>query len=273
MGHTVLLVDDDENILHGLARALRRQPYQLYTAALAEEAVWILKTHRVDVIVADEKMPGMGGGDLLAWTAEHFPDVMRIMLTGHATVDSAIRAINKGSVFHYFIKPCRDADLAVAIRKALERRDLARENHRLLALSEHQLGELRQFRHDLETLDRLVSQDLHGHLTRLVRACQPTDGQTAIIDPDAIVLVDNVLDVAAEVRRLVSKLVEQSRAEQATSHSSMTSPDEQPTEPTEPTEPATEGPDTDPPLAAETADSASADGPVGSASSDGMTYT
>ena len=82
MSHTVLLVDDDENVLYSLARALRQQPYSLYTAKSAEEAMMVLKTRNVDVVVADDRMPGMCGSDLLVWVASHYPDVMRILLTG-----------------------------------------------------------------------------------------------------------------------------------------------------------------------------------------------
>ena len=120
MEHVVLLVDDDQNILHGLARALRHQPYRLFTATSAEEALLVLKTRSVNVIVSDEQMPGMCGTDLLAWVAANCPDVTRIVLTGSPTVEAAIRAINDCAVFQFFTKPCNPAHLAVAIRKALE---------------------------------------------------------------------------------------------------------------------------------------------------------
>ena len=120
MENVVLLVDDDQNILHGLVRALRHQPYRVYTATSGEEALLILKGHRVNVIVSDEQMPGMCGSDLLAWVAENCPKVMRIVLTGRPTVEAAIRAINEGAVYQFFTKPCNPAVLAVAIRKALE---------------------------------------------------------------------------------------------------------------------------------------------------------
>ena len=136
MTHALLLVDDDENLLHGLARALRRQPYQIYTAKGAEEATWVLKGRSVDVIVTDEKMPGMRGTELLAWVADHYPEVMRIMLTGHASVEVAVRAINEGGVFRFFVKPCREVDLAIAIRKALEKSEEVRKNRQLLELAQ-----------------------------------------------------------------------------------------------------------------------------------------
>lgn len=132
MTHAVLLVDDDQNILHGLARALRRQPYRIYTAKSAEEAMWVLKTQTIDVIVSDQWMPGLLGTDLLAWVAEHYPDVVGIVLTGRPSVETAIRAINEGGIYQFFVKPCKEVDLAIAIRKALERRDELRKSRQLL---------------------------------------------------------------------------------------------------------------------------------------------
>ena len=122
MDHTVMLVDDDANVLHALARVLRNQPYQLYTARSGNEAMAILKARSVDVIVSDEQMPGISGTDLLAWVSDNYPDVMRIVLTGHATAETAIRAINEGGVFRFFTKPCDEVQLALTIREALERR-------------------------------------------------------------------------------------------------------------------------------------------------------
>jgi len=123
MTHCVLFVDDEANVLRGLARALHGQPYQILTARSAEEAMWTLKTRPIDVVVSDEQMPGMSGTEFLAWVASHFPEVIRIVLTGHATVPATIRAINEAKVYRYFTKPCHDVELALAIRRAIEERD------------------------------------------------------------------------------------------------------------------------------------------------------
>jgi DNA-binding NtrC family response regulator len=127
-----LVVDDDENLLHGLVRMLRQQPYRIYTAKSADEAIWILKCQEIDVLLTDEKMPGRTGTELLAWAAEFYPDLMRIMLTGVPTVETAVRAINEGGVYRFFTKPCNDVELAIAIRMAMEERDRRRRDHRLL---------------------------------------------------------------------------------------------------------------------------------------------
>ena len=123
MNHTVLLIDDDANILHGLTRVLRNQPYKIYTARSGNEALGILKAWNVDVVVSDENMPGISGTDLLKWVAENYPEVMRILLTGNATTETAIRAINEADVFHFFTKPCSEMKLAITIRKAIEEKE------------------------------------------------------------------------------------------------------------------------------------------------------
>ena len=211
MEHVVLLVDDDKNVLHGLTRALRRQPYQLYTAQSGDEAMWILKAHDVDVLVTDEKMPGMSGCDLLAWVAEHYPEVVRIVLTGHATTEMAIRAINEGAVYHFFTKPCRDLHLAIVIRKALEQREQIRENLRLRELRQGETGISQRLAQDLETLARIIAHDLREPLRAVsdfCRACEEADHQA--LDPDVKALLESTCNAAAEVHRLVTDLLENS---------------------------------------------------------------
>lgn len=116
----VLLVDDDASLLRGICRALRHQPFQLMTARSAEEALVIVKCHPIGVIVCDERMPGKSGTELLAWIAQNCPEVVRIVLTGHTTPETAMRAINEGLVFRYYSKPCHPYDLALAVRDGLE---------------------------------------------------------------------------------------------------------------------------------------------------------
>lgn len=128
---TVLLVDDDDHLLNALARTLRHQPYVLLTVRSGSEAIWVLKRRDVDVIVSDEQMPGVSGIDLLTWTAEHLPDVVRIMLTGHADTTVAIRAINDAAIYRFFTKPCDHVQLAIAIRKGIEHRAAQAEFRRL----------------------------------------------------------------------------------------------------------------------------------------------
>ncbi|TWT99308.1 Hydrogenase transcriptional regulatory protein hupR1 [Botrimarina colliarenosi] len=129
----VLLVDDDANLLHGICRSLRGQPFRLLTARSGEEAKAIIQSHPIGVIVCDERMPGQSGTQLLAWIARNCPEVVRIVLTGHTTPETTMRAINEGRVFRFFSKPCPPFDLAMAIREGLELHESATEGDCALA--------------------------------------------------------------------------------------------------------------------------------------------
>lgn len=115
----VLLVDDEVAILESLSLALRREPYNVLCAGSGQEAIPLLTTENVSVIVADEKMPGMSGSALLKHVKEHHPNIIRIMLTGHADVESAMSAIHEGWVYQYLHKPIKAADLASTIHNGL----------------------------------------------------------------------------------------------------------------------------------------------------------
>lgn len=120
MTRTILLVDDEPNILYAAMRNLRKQPYRMLTATDVNSARLILQTKDVDLVVTDENMPGQSGTELLTWVKTHLPEVVRIVLTGQRSADVAIRAINEAGVFRFLQKPCRPLDLAIAIREGLE---------------------------------------------------------------------------------------------------------------------------------------------------------
>lgn len=80
--YSVLLVDDDINLLQGLKRALRKEPVFLTTANSAEKAIDELNAMQYDAIISDNWMDGMGGTELLRWVEENYPGTSRILLTG-----------------------------------------------------------------------------------------------------------------------------------------------------------------------------------------------
>ncbi len=86
---------------------------------LCAEAAQILSRHSVDVIVSDERMPGMSGVDFLKRMQDAFSAIERILMTGNATASVAIGAINEASVHRMFAKPCSVIELAIAIRNVL----------------------------------------------------------------------------------------------------------------------------------------------------------
>jgi YesN/AraC family two-component response regulator len=177
MDHAVLLVDDDPNLLSGLTRALRKQPFQIYTAHNAQDATWILKTRNIDVLVTDEAMPGMSGADLAAWVVDNCPQVVRIMLTGHADLKTAMRAINDLGVCRFFTKPCNEARLAVAIHMAIEQKDAELANRQTLESQRQQLHDLERRHQDFELQVRCAAEDLRGPLETLVDCCRDLQEQ------------------------------------------------------------------------------------------------
>ena len=138
MTHTVLLIDDDPNVLNALSRVLRRESYDILTACSAEQAARHLQNGPVDLIVTDEEMPGMSGTEFLAKVRKEFPDTVAIVLTGHPSLPSALRAINEGKVYQFFTKPCNEIDLALTIRRALDQKELLAKSRDLLDVTRRQ---------------------------------------------------------------------------------------------------------------------------------------
>ena len=138
MQHKVMIVDDEPVITDLLKDALSNEPYGILSAASAEEALPILDGEQVDVVISDEKMPGMSGSEFLAIVRQKYPDTIRMILTGHATLESAIRAINEGEIYRFITKPCSVLDLAMTVHQAIKHNDLIKEGRRLLKMVKRQ---------------------------------------------------------------------------------------------------------------------------------------
>lgn len=128
----ILIVDDEKSVLEALKRSFIDDPYEVYSAGSAAEGLDVLSVKKIKVVISDEMMPGMSGADFLSRVSSRFPDVVRIMLTGHASLAAAIKAINKGEIYRFFTKPWDDFELRFAVRSAVEKFDLEEENRRLL---------------------------------------------------------------------------------------------------------------------------------------------
>lgn len=142
MKKTLLLVDDEPFVINSLRRALADEPYEILTAGSGQEGLALFAEHRVGVVVSDEKMPGMGGAEFLAAVRERYPETIRIMLTGHASIDATMRAVNQGEIYRFFTKPWDDLELRFALRSAFDRLVLEEDNRRLLRTVKRQSQEL-----------------------------------------------------------------------------------------------------------------------------------
>jgi DNA-binding NtrC family response regulator len=143
MNNLVMLVDDEANVLSALTRALIDEPYEIITATSGSQALELMEGKTVKAIVSDERMVGMQGSELLAEVKLRSPQTVRILLTGHATLDAAMRAVNVGEIYRFFLKPWDDTQLRFALLSAIEKYDLEAENCRLLSTVKSQALEIR----------------------------------------------------------------------------------------------------------------------------------
>lgn len=142
--HSILLVDDEASILRSLQRLLADEEYQIYTADGGEKGLEILKNNPIDLVISDQKMPQMCGSEFLEKVCQHYPETMRILLTGYSDMDAIISAINDGNIYQYVAKPWNNDNLKILIKKALDQYDLIRENKRLQEITQSQNEKLKE---------------------------------------------------------------------------------------------------------------------------------
>ena len=115
---TLLLVDDEPNILSSLSRLLRREGYTILTAASPLEAFDLLAKHPAQVVISDQRMPEMSGTEFLSRVRQLYPETVRLVLTGYTDLDSVTGAINRGAIYKFLTKPWDDDQLREQIREA-----------------------------------------------------------------------------------------------------------------------------------------------------------
>lgn len=132
MSFSLLIVDDDKNLLQSMKRALKRENYRLYFAENGRSALERLDSIQVDMVISDYQMPGMDGVRLLQEIKARYPEVLTIMMTGLEDLEVAVKAINKAGVYKFITKPWDNEDLRITVRRALESLQVIRERDRLL---------------------------------------------------------------------------------------------------------------------------------------------
>jgi signal transduction histidine kinase len=200
---SILIVDDELGLLSSLVMAFETQGYRSAGAASAAEALELLRGASFDVLLTDLVMPGMDGLSLMDQVRADFPEMVIILMTGGATVESAVRAL-KGGASDYVVKPFRLAEIFHIVERCREQRGLERENL--------QLGEVNR---RLQELDRLKSNLLsavshefrtpltimHGWLDLLMQ------GQFGPISPEQRESLSAVHKSAVRLDRLIANLL------------------------------------------------------------------
>jgi DNA-binding NtrC family response regulator len=159
----ILIVDDEENVCHALKRSLRKEGYELFFGHEPAEGLEVLKKQPVDMVISDHLMPNMTGLEFLKLVRDRYPDCMRLMLTGHADMQTAIDAINQGNIYRFLTKPWDDTDLKVTLFLAFEQMDLERENRRLLSMVRRQYDLIKAIEKDHPGIGHVV-RDAEGYV-------------------------------------------------------------------------------------------------------------
>lgn len=152
---TLLLVDDEENILSALKRLLRRDGYRIVTADSGAQGLLRLAEQEVDVIVSDQRMPGMTGVEFLHRAKALYPDTLRLVLSGYTELQSIIDAINEGAIYKFLTKPWDDERLRGHVAEAFRHKEMADENRRLAQQVANANADLASLN---ERLERLLNQ-------------------------------------------------------------------------------------------------------------------
>lgn len=129
--HFILIVDDDEGICEVLSTYLRPRGYRILSVHTGAGALDLLAKETPDVVILDLRLPDMEGQGILREIRERFPETEVVIITGFATLDSALSAIKAGA-FDYIVKPFKLGEIDIAVRNALDRIRL-REQNRILA--------------------------------------------------------------------------------------------------------------------------------------------
>lgn len=161
---TILVVDDEPMLLDLISKALKSTNYKVLTADSAEEGMALLEINDLDMVISDYKMPGgMSGIDFLKHVSSTYPEVLTILLTGHASLETAMDAINSAGVYKFITKPFDLNELMLTIKRALEVQDLIKEKNLLT-------NKLKAYEAHLDDLEKKhpgithVIRDKDGHI-------------------------------------------------------------------------------------------------------------
>jgi response regulator RpfG family c-di-GMP phosphodiesterase len=187
MPRTLLLVDDEENILRALTRVFRRDGYNLLTATSGAAGLDLLAQHAVGVVISDQRMPEMNGVEFLNHVKKQQPDTLRIVLSGYTELKSITDAINQGAVYKFLTKPWEDDLLRMNVDEAFAHYELRAENRRLSA-------ELQKYNAELERRVAEKTRELTLNLHALSVAhdvCESLPLAVLVIDDDGMIVVAN----------------------------------------------------------------------------------
>ena len=191
----LLVVDDEPNILSSIRRLLRREGYEILTATSAASGLELLAKADVDVIMSDQRMPGMTGVEFLRRAKQLRPDTVRIVLSGFTELSSITDAINEGAIYKFLAKPWDDDTLRQHVVEAFRQKEQDDEQRKLSSQARSANRELAELNVELQkTLERQRLMILHGATTLDMARCV-IDGMTNPVigvGPEGSVMLSNL---------------------------------------------------------------------------------
>lgn len=215
----LLIVDDEARILSALQRLLRREPYQLRVAGSGAEALTVLETETIDVVLSDYRMPGMDGLALMREIQARHNGVERVLMSGNADLRLVIDAVNEGHISQFVEKPWGDGALKILLSRLFLNQKLARENQELIKAvqkqntlllqeSEKAVMGIRQKERLFATISHEIRNPLHGIQGILEILTQ--DRQLA---DSAKKLLSTAVTSAAFMRQILDDVLDYSKSE------------------------------------------------------------
>ncbi|MBN2649109.1 MAG: hybrid sensor histidine kinase/response regulator [Prolixibacteraceae bacterium] len=128
---SLLIIDDEPEIVKALTRQFRRS-YNVFSTTNAQDAFEILEKEHIQVVVSDQRMPGMSGVEFFGRIKNKYPDALKLILTGYSDIEAVIGAINEGQIFRYVTKPWNPEELNVIVKEAFEKHELITNNRKLM---------------------------------------------------------------------------------------------------------------------------------------------
>lgn len=209
---TVLLVDDEPENLFVL-EALLDEDWDVITADGGDEALEVLEGGAtVDLIISDQRMPGMTGVELLTRVAARWPDTIRMVLTGYTDVDPMVRAINDGAIYRFLLKPWSPDEMRAAVREAIDVRTTRLALETVIRKRKKRNEELSATLDELERTERqILAADRLSTLGRLTAGIAHDIRNQAHV---MLLLVDSVdLEGADPATRAAAELARDSLAD------------------------------------------------------------
>ncbi|MBU0971972.1 MAG: response regulator [Proteobacteria bacterium] len=150
--HTILIVDDEEQVAKSLGRLMKQMGVKYVYMASGQAGIDRIKSASTpfSLIISDQRMPEMEGSEFLAIAKKITPNTIRFLLTGYADVDAVTRAVNKGAIHRYITKPWNNNSLIETVKAGLEQYELVMENDRLFKLAKAQNAKLFTLNTDLK---------------------------------------------------------------------------------------------------------------------------